>query len=231
MGGGQREPKVAIKTWNDETKAYKTKEVDMPRDRIYTEDSIGFTITTNESQMPCIAELRTDEGIRTFKDGLVGTLRTTESCGDKIVIEESIAIKEATAKGYAEATDGDGVYLNRPEQKRGVVQKGMIQTLKTSGSDVGVVVKQKSRGYNKGEEHELCPTITTSSWEENNHLVNNLRIRKLTPLECWRLMGISDGDFLKAQASGMSNAQLYKQAGNGIVVNVFEAILRNLFKE
>ena len=59
MGGGQREPKVAI--------------------------------TTNESQMPFVAELRTDEGIRTFKDGLVGTLRTTESCGDKIVIEESIA--------------------------------------------------------------------------------------------------------------------------------------------
>ena len=64
-------------------------------------ESIGFTITTNESQMPFVAELRTDEGIRTFKDGLVGTLRTTESCGDKIVIEE------ATTKDYAEASDGD----------------------------------------------------------------------------------------------------------------------------
>ena len=41
-----------------------------------------------------------------------------------------ILIPEATIKGYAEAHDGDGVYINRPEQKRGCVQKGMIQTLK-----------------------------------------------------------------------------------------------------
>ena len=288
MQGGGLEPKVAIKTWNDETKAYKTKANDMPRDRIYTDESIGFTITTNESQMPFVAELRTDEGIRTFKDGLVGTLRTTESCGDKIVIEESIAIKEATSKGYAEATDG--VYINRPEQKRGVVQKGMIQTIKANSNDVGVVVKsqlkaqmaetlieqgkvqefdvirhsytksrmngemkdiqennmsptldtradclgvvvqQKGRGYNKGGKHEICPPITSNSFQENNHLLSNLRIRKLTPLECWRLMGISDEDFYKVKNAGVSNSQLYKQAGNGIVVNVFEAILRELIK-
>ena len=109
----------------------------------------------------------------------------------------SIAIPEATKQGYALAKDGDGVYLNRPHQKRGVVQDQMIQTIKTSGNDIGVVT-------------------------------NNLRIRKLTPLECWRLMGISDDDFNKAQASGVSNSQLYKQAGNAIVVDVFEAILRRM---
>lgn len=55
----------------------------------------------------------------------------------------------------------------------------------------------------------------------------NLRIRKLTPKECWRLMGFDDSDVDKA-AKVNSGAQLYKQAGNSIVVNVLEAILTNL---
>ena len=55
-----------------------------------------------------------------------------------------------------------------------------------------------------------------------------LRIRKLTPKECWRLMGFDDEDFEKANKVN-SNAQLYKQAGNSIVVNVLEKILYNLF--
>ena len=57
---------------------------------------------------------------------------------------------------------------------------------------------------------------------------NNLRIRKLTPLECWRLMGFSDKDFEKAKSTGVSDTQLYKQAGNSIVVNCLEAIFKNL---
>lgn len=57
--------------------------------------------------------------------------------------------------------------------------------------------------------------------------MNNLRIRKLTPKECWRLMGFDDSDFDKASKVN-SNTQLYKQAGNSIVVNVLEAILYNL---
>ena len=54
------------------------------------------------------------------------------------------------------------------------------------------------------------------------------RIRRLTPRECWRLMGFSDEDFNKAQAAGISNSQLYKQAGNSIVTNVLREIFKNL---
>ena len=57
--------------------------------------------------------------------------------------------------------------------------------------------------------------------------MSNLRIRKLTPKECWRLMGFDDEDFYKAEAVN-SNAQLYKQAGNSIVVDVLEAVFANL---
>lgn len=55
--------------------------------------------------------------------------------------------------------------------------------------------------------------------------LDGFRIRKLTPRECWRLMGFDDADFDKAQAIGTSNTQLYKQAGNSIVVNCLEAII------
>ena len=109
-----------------------------------------------------------------------------------------LKIKNATKQGYSEAQDGDGVYISAIDKKRSTVQKDKIQTLKTS-PDVGVVV---------GEE--------------------KLRIRKLTPKECWRLMGFSDEDFEKAKNIPTSNTQLYKQAGNSIVVNVLEKIFRNL---
>lgn len=108
-------------------------------------------------------------------------------------------IKNATKKGYLEASEGDGVDISsRIEYHRGTVQKESSQTLDTK-CNVGVVVKQ-------------------------------LKIRKLTPKECWRLMGFDDIDFEKASKVN-SNTQLYKQAGNSIVVNVLEAILYNLLVE
>ena len=64
--------------------------------------------------------------------------RTLTACDYK----SPLMIKEATKKGYKEATDGDGVYINRPHQKRGCVQKGMIQTIKTSPNDIGVVTNE-----------------------------------------------------------------------------------------
>lgn len=56
----------------------------------------------------------------------------------------------------------------------------------------------------------------------------DFRIRKLTPLECWRLMGFTDDDCNKVKAAGISNSQLYKMAGNSICVSVLQAIFRQL---
>lgn len=158
----------------------------------------------------------------------------------------SIAIPEATKKGYALAKEGDGVYINRPRQKRGVVQKGKIQTIKTSPNDVGVVVRDT-----RNLKEKLCDELIQSGIVKGGEIINlkddvigilrtkeaggdkvvvtspPLRIRKLTPKECWRLMGFSDNDFDKASKVN-SNAQLYKQAGNSIVVNVLEAIFKEL---
>ena len=65
-------------------------------------------------------------------------------------------------------------------------------------------------------------------------MINNsdvgYRIRKLTPRECWRLMGFSDEAFDRAEQAGISNTQLYKQAGNSIVTNVLYYIYKNLYE-
>ena len=151
-----------------------------------------------------------------------------------------IKIPEATQKGYAEAHDGDGVYINRPHQKRGVVQNQMIQTLKTSGSDVGVVVPFGSYYTwpdNQGNINTQCNraadedgyALTVACAETGKVYEKGLRIRKLTPLEVWRLMGIDDEDFEKA-SKVVSNNQLYRQAGNGIVIDVFAKIIENMTK-
>lgn len=76
----------------------------------------------------------------------------------------------------------------------------------------------------------IVGTLTTdgSSPKHNNRVIEpDFRIRRLTPKECWRLMGFSDEDFEKAREIN-SDTQLYKQAGNSIVVPVLEAIFRQM---
>ena len=81
-------------------------------------------------------------------------------------------------------------------------------------------------GYNKAKRvHNECPAINGTTTESSFIVKNDLRIRKLTPKECYRLMGFSDNDFDKAEKIN-SNTQLYKQAGNSIVVNVLMAIFK-----
>ena len=84
----------------------------------------------------------------------------------------------------------------------------------------------------KIQNKEYCDTLTASMGTGGGNVPifqNNLRIRKLTPKECWRLMGFDDEDFEKASKVN-SNTQLYKQAGNSIVVNVLMSILKELIK-
>ena len=80
---------------------------------------------------------------------------------------------------------------------------------------------------------DVCRCVPAGTHGSTPHLTKTvvsdspLRIRKLTPKECFRLMGFDDEDFYKAEAVN-SNTQLYKQAGNSIVVDVLEAIFTNL---
>ena len=118
-----------------------------------------------------------------------------------------INVINATKKGYDTATEGDSINISYPysNKKRGRVGHGVAQTLDT-GCRLATLVQTKD------EQPEY-------------------KIRRLTPLECWRLMGFDDSDFYKAKETGISDTQLYKQAGNSIVVNVLEEILKKLLKE
>lgn len=68
----------------------------------------------------------------------------------------------------------------------------------------------------------------TTVQKDNLVYQSDVRIRKLTPLECFRLMDFDDEDYNKIKEAGISNSQAYKQAGNSIVVAVLEAIFRNI---
>lgn len=87
----------------------------------------------------------------------------------------------------------------------------------------GVPTEQRLEVNNKGVSNTL-----TSVQKDNLVLEPTYRIRKLTPKECWRLMGFSDEDVEKVKAIGMSKTQMYKQAGNSICVPVLEALLKEL---
>lgn len=68
------------------------------------------------------------------------------------------------------------------------------------------------------------PEFTLTGQDRHGILTNDLRIRKLTPLECWRLQGFPDWAFNRAREAGLSDSQLYKQAGNSVTVPVIKAI-------
>ena len=149
-----------------------------------------------------------------------------------------IKIKQATKTGYEECKIGGVADLSYPESKtrRGRVQKGgdVCPTLTAQNNEicrtekVGQISNDGSQCGTVFSDKGLCPTICAGTHGyANPHLYTKYRIRKLTPRECWRLMGFSDKDFDAAQKVN-SNTQLYKQAGNSIVVNVLEGIFKEL---
>lgn len=113
-----------------------------------------------------------------------------------------VMIKNATRAGATLAMPGDGIDVSYPDSntRRGRVQKESCNTITAQGQ-LGVLM-------------ESYPTV---------------RIRKLTPKECWRLQGFTDEQFEKAAAVN-SNTQLYKQAGNAVTVNVVEEIGKHIMK-
>ncbi len=113
----------------------------------------------------------------------------------------NVLIKNATKKGYLEATEGDCIDLCQPNSttRRGRVQKDKTQTLSTMG------------GKHLG-------------------VVKDLKIRKITPRECFRLMGVKDEDFDKVKKNQSDNS-LYHLAGDSIVVNVLMAIFKEMLGE
>lgn len=190
------------------------------------------------------------------KEGVSPTLTTMQGGNTEPKIAEPIAyVKEATKKGYAEIYEGDSVNIAHSNSKtrKGRVGKGCAQTLTTICSQIVVepintYTEWQSKVFEKFIEDskgETCGVITNNSYtfgyqppmkgyantlktHSSAGVVENYRVRKLTPKECYRLMGFTDEQFDKSQAFSSDN-QLYKQAGNSIVVDVLYYIFGKLF--
>ncbi len=160
-------------------------------------------------------------------DGISNTLTTVQK--DNLVLEPTVKVKQATKEGYIECKLGGVADLSYPNSK---TRRGRVQ-----------------------ENGDISPTLTATE-TGLCRIETPYRIRKLTPLECWRLMSFTDEDFYKAKyfskqeseellrkypnhkgkrqftheqrIERMSNSQLYKQAGNSIVVNVLESIFKQM---
>lgn len=183
------------------------------------------------------------------------TVKTTEGsrCTDNFIIQlgnlkntESFGGNPHTGRVYS--PDGISPCLNTMQggglepkilQKghgfnKGGIKENIVPALTKSSwheNNFVVNINPSGRGMNGNVySTNLSPTLTTNKGEGIKILHSDTyRIRKLTPLECWRLMGFRDMDYYAAKSVGISDAQLYKQAGNSIVVTVLEAIFRNLF--
>ncbi|HEM2639433.1 DNA cytosine methyltransferase [Streptococcus suis] len=197
---------------------------------------------------------RSQSGDVVFVDSLAPTLCSTTTQKDPLKVAIPVLTPDREEKrqnGRRFKTDGEPMFTLTAQDKHGVVvQVGNLLDTESFGGNpqVGRVydpngispclntmqggnrepkIIQRGHGYNKGGEHDTAPTLTSNSYQENNHLLDGYRIRKLTPRECWRLQGFPDWAFDKAQAVN-SNSQLYKQAGNSVTVNVIEAIAKRL---
>lgn len=140
------------------------------------------------------------------KDGICTTLTASMGTGGEyvpmvIANDECLPIKEATKKGYKEAHEGDYVNLQFPNSE---TRRGRV-----------------------GE--QIANTLLCN--DAQGVVLEDLRIRKLTPKECFRLMGFDDKDCDVLVENKISNTQLYKMAGNSIVVDVLEEIFVELLNQ
>ena len=144
------------------------------------------------------------------------------------VVDEKYYLSDEQTKGL-KFSNPDVAYCLDANYYKGTnvsqyLQKRRRQIIKVGDLDIKGN-DQIKRVYNA---EGVSPTLSTmGGGNRQPKIAQKHRIRKLTPKECWRLMGFDDADFEKAEKVN-SNTQLYKQAGNSIVVNVLEAILKEL---
>lgn len=213
MDGGGREPSVSIRIIGNTNPL----ENGMNGNIL---DSINLcqTLTTNKGKgikiaIPVLAPDRgrkSQNGRRVKEDNEPMFTLTAQDRHGIVCEYPTLPIKKATKKGFAEAKKGDSINLSMPNSKtrRGRVGLDISQTLDTNcNQGTMVVFNGKNSIY--------------SIWSEKYQCY--IAIRKLTPKECFRLQGWSDDYFEKAAFVNTDN-QLYKQAGNGVTVNVVEAI-------
>ena len=228
MEGGNQEPKIL----ENKIVAMRGRNPDNPSDRTAGNPTEQRLEVNMQGTSNCLTSVQKDnlvlENVYDFyndkmkQDGVCGTLTTGTAhngSGTFGVVEgittkgKHIDVASTILSGY-ERTNMTGFNADN-----GVVETiNKVGQISSNGSQCGTVIADNG----------LSPNLVAGTHGyANSCIATQYRIRKLTPRECWRLMDFSDEDFEKA-AEVNSNTQLYKQAGNSIVVNVLVAILGQL---
>lgn len=167
-----------------------------------------------------------------------GTSNCLTSVQKDNLVLENVKIRQATKDGSIECEIGgcfDASYPNSKTRRGGVQDKGNTCPTLTAQNQEVVRIEKVGQISSNGSQ---CGTVVSDNGISanlvagtrgyaNSHIATQYRIRKLTPRECGRLMGVSDEDIEKMAAVN-SNTQLYKQFGNSIVVDVMCSMFKNL---
>ena len=235
-------------------KADNAKAVDIrtPVARTITCKEPGFSV--HHSNL-CIVAMRGRENGQRLEPNTTGTTNTLTT----VQKDNYVLVKQATKEGTIKCKIGgcfDSSYPNSKNRRGRVQGNGDIVPTLTAGSSENINYIEPVNGFyeqaietaerenaqpgdvvdafnKKVLKDGISPTITTRPEGKKTAILpvtQQYRIRKLTPKECWRLMGYTDEDFEKA-AKVNSNTQLYKQAGNAIVKQVLMAIFSQMIPE
>lgn len=201
--------------------------------RVYSVDGLAPTVTTKTGggrETKVLVKEATKKGYAEAYEGDSINMEQPNSKTRRGRVGHVVAQTLTTSPQQAvvESTPSESEYIGNISSKFEYVKKKTKEILDEKG-----YIPNMYNPYNRSEITDLAPTQTAncaSSSKSSAVLIKDdylPRIRKLTPLECWRLMGFDDSDFRAAEEVN-SNTQLYKQAGNSIVVNVLCEILNNL---
>jgi DNA (cytosine-5)-methyltransferase 1 len=205
--------------------------------RVYSEDGISPTLNTMQggNRQPkvlvegnkivepiVIGGMQKNQSVKT--DGVCTTLTSSMGTGGGYT-PMIVASRGRNPQNPSDRTPGADT-----EQRLEPNSEGICNTLTSVQKDNLVlepkIIDPQGRTNKQCTPTKHCPTLRAEAHGNLPQVIlpnKQYRIRKLTPKECWRLMGISNVDFHKAEQVN-SNTQLYKQAGNAIVVSVLEAI-------
>lgn len=183
-------------------------------------------------------------------NGLSPTLNTAQGGGlePKVLIERPQRASQTKVllgkykrneygKAIRKAYESGKIKVRRKDLKKFSLKKSNVSnTLTTVQKDnlIGMVKTDKIEIDSRRFKENGKPTFTANVVDRNGVMLKNgdvVAIRKLTPRECWRLQGFSDEQFEKAKKAGISDTQLYKQAGNAVTVDVIEQIGKRLVLE
>lgn len=192
--------KFSIVNKNGEAKAITTKE--------------GWRMTDNFIKCECVGKISAafEMNSRVYSnEGLSPTILTMQGGGlkPKILDEQNGYIRKDGIVGTLTTDGSSPKHNNRIIEP--IVWDGFNQSIRKDSSCVGTLTRNCGADLKRN----------------GQGIIEGFRVRKLTPKECWRLMGFDDESFSRAEKK-VSNSQLYKQAGNSIVVPVLEAIFRQM---